>query len=216
MSHLLVENINPTLTESKRDSTGKWMIEGVFLQADLKNRNGRLYPKPVLSEAVQKYNSDYISQNRALGELNHPPRPKVDAGLAVIKIESLSEDGSNWNGKATLINTQQGQNLAALLDAGVKLGVSSRALGSLKESNGVNVVQNDLAIYAVDVVTDPSAPDAWVNALMEETEWVYCNDTNTYMLAEELKTTIETASRRDREQRILESWDRYCKHLKLR
>ena len=95
MSNLLIEEVDPLLTESKKDPTGKWIIEGVFLQANLKNRNGRLYPKPVLSEAVNKYHTDYISQNRALGELNHPPRPKVDPGLAVIKIEPLKEDGNN-------------------------------------------------------------------------------------------------------------------------
>lgn len=216
MSNLLIEEVNPLLTESKKDNSGKWIIEGIFAQAGIKNRNGRLYPPPVLKEAVEKYHQDYISQNRALGELNHPPRPKVDPGLAVIKIESLSEDGNNWNGRARLIDTQQGKNLQALLDAEVKVGVSTRALGSIKESQGVNVVQGDLALFSVDVVLEPSAPDAWMNALMEETEWVYCNDTKTYMLAEELKSSIESSSRRDREQKILESWDRYCKHLKLR
>lgn len=213
--NLLIEDINPLLTESKKDSAGKWMIEGIFCQGGIKNKNGRLYPPPVLKEAVGKYHTEYISQNRALGELNHPPRPKVDPGLAVIKINSLTEDGNNWVGKATLLNTQQGLNLQALLEADVKVGVSTRALGSLKESGGVNVVQGDLVLGAVDCVLEPSAPDAWVSAIMEETEWVYLKDTNTYVLAEELKTNIKKASRTEREQKILESWFKYCKHLKF-
>ncbi len=214
--HLLVEEINPMLTESKKDSSGKWIIESIMMQSNVKNRNGRVYPKPVLDEAANKYVEEYVSQNRALGELNHPTsRHTVDPSLAVIKIESLKENGNDWTGKASLIGTQQGQNLAALLEAGVKLGISSRALGSIKESSGVNVV-NTLELYALDVVANPSAPSAWLDALMEETEWVFCKDTKTYMLAEEIKHQIKKATSKNLEATVLNAWNRYCKQLNLR
>lgn len=216
MSNLLIEEVNPLLTESKKDNSGKWIIEGVFAQAAVKNRNGRVYPPEVLKEAVGKYKTDYVSQHRALGELLHPNRATVDPSLAVIKIDSLDEDGHNWNGRATLLNTQQGKNLQALLEAGVKVGVSTRALGTLKESNGVNIVQSDLSLRSVDVVLDPSAPDAWVNAIMEETETIYCPNENCYMLAEEIKQQIKKSSSKNLEATVLNAWNRYCKQLNLR
>lgn len=215
MSNLLIEEIDPMLTEAKQTSSGKWYINSIFAQSNVKNRNGRIYPKPVLSEAINKYQEDYISQSRALGELQHPNRPKVDPSLAVIKIENLNEDGNNWSGKALVLDTTNGKNLQALLSAGVKLGISSRALGTLRESNGVNVVQSDLQLYAFDVVSDPSAPDAWVNAIMEEYEPIYCPSGQCYVLSEEIKNKIKKASSKDLEKTILNAWKIYCKNLNL-
>ena len=215
-STLLIEEVNPLLTESKKDKSGKWIMEGVFLQAAVQNRNKRIYPKEVLGEAVGKYHKEYITQNRALGELQHPTnRAKVDPSLAVIKIESIKEDGNNYHGKAIVLNTDQGRNLQALLEAGVKLGVSSRALGSIRESNGISVVQNDLELFAIDVVADPSAPDAWVSALMEEKETIFCPQGGCYMLTEELKKSINKASKNNLEEEILKAWKIYCNYLKL-
>lgn len=211
MSNLLIEEVNPTLTQIKKDKSGKWILEGVFLQASIQNRNRRVYPKPVLSEAVGKYNTDWVVQHRALGELQHPQRHKVEPDLAVIKIQSLVEDGNNYMGKAVVLNTDKGRNLQALLEEGVKLGVSSRALGSLRESNGVNIVQSDLELFAIDVVTEPSAPDAWVNAIMEEKETIFCPSGNCYLLAEEIKRDIKCSSKKNLEETILKSWNKYLK-----
>lgn len=208
--------IEETLTESRKEDS-KWYISGIYLQADVKNRNGRLYPKPVLSESVSKYNDKYILNNMALGETNHPKdRIKVDPDLASIKIIELKEDNNNYLGKALVLGTTRGKNLQALLEDDVKLGVSSRALGSLRESDGVKIVQNDLELYAIDVVSDPSAPDAYVSAVMEERyDWLYCDDEKCYMLMEEAKCKMNNIkNKEEREQLIIENWNRYLSALK--
>lgn len=160
------------LTEGS-DAGKRTYIQGVFMQAEKKNRNGRVYPKKFLSEAVERYNSEYVSDNRALGELNHPNSPTVNPERACIMIESLKWDNDNVIGKAKVLSTPMGKILESLIHDGVKIGVSSRALGSLKESNGVKYVQNDLVLNAIDAVYDPSAHDAFVTGLMEQAEWIY-------------------------------------------
>jgi len=217
MSIILSEEVTLLESSTKKGKDGKWFIEGIFLQGNIKNRNNRVYPMDVLDEAVGKFDSEYIKKNRALGELGHPEgrhRPKQDE--AVIKIVSLVKEGSNYIGKAKVLNTHAGKNLQALLEDEVNIGgVSSRALGTLRESNGVNVVQGDLEFFAIDVVSDPSAPDAWVNAIMEEKEAIYCPNGQCYILAEEIKNKINKTSKKDLEKVILESWKQYCKKLKL-
>jgi len=209
--------IEESLGESIKKDNGRWYIEGVYLQADVKNRNGRLYPKPVLSESVTKFQSDYIDTKTAVGETNHPKdRIKSDFNQASIKIISLKEDGNNFIGKALVLNNDRGKNLQALLDDDIRIGVSSRALGSLRESNGVKIVQNDLVIYGIDVVSDPSAPDAYVSAVMEERyDWVFCDDEKCYMLMEEAKCTMKNVkNKEDREKAIMENWNKFLKTLK--
>ena len=150
-------------------------IEGIFLQGDLQNRNGRMYPMATLRKEVQRYNENHIQKGRALGELGHPEGPTVNLDRVSHKIVSLKESGSNFIGKAKLLNTPMGNIAKSLIDEGVKLGVSSRGIGSLKPTReGVQVVSDDFMLStAADIVADPSAPDAFVEGIMEGREWVW-------------------------------------------
>ena len=150
-------------------------IEGIFLQGDLQNRNGRMYPMATLRKEVYRYNENHIQKGRALGELGHPEGPTVNLDRVSHKIVSLKESGSNFIGKAKLLNTPMGNIAKSLIDEGVKLGVSSRGIGSLKPTReGVQVVSDDFMLStAADIVADPSAPDAFVEGIMEGKEWVW-------------------------------------------
>lgn len=154
-------------------------IEGIFAQADLKNRNGRVYPKFVLERAINEYNEKYVKTNRALGELNHPVQPSVDPERACIKINSLTWNGSNVLGKAQVLTTPKGQILEALIHDGVKLGVSTRGLGSVKKAKfgneSVSMVGDDYQIRAIDVVHNPSGIDCFVDGILENVEFYYEN-----------------------------------------
>ena len=150
-------------------------IEGVFLQGNIKNRNGRMYPMETLSREVKRYNETFVNKGRALGELGHPDGPTVNLDRVSHKITSLTEDGNNFKGKAQILNTPMGKIASSLLDEGVMLGVSSRGVGSLKTTNeGHKVVGEDFMLAtAADIVADPSAPDAFVSGIMEGKEWVW-------------------------------------------
>jgi hypothetical protein len=151
-------------------------IQGVFLQSEITNRNGRMYPKSVLDREVKNYNEKYIKTNRALGELGHPEGPTVNLDRVSHKITELKEDGNNFVGKAKLLDTPMGNIAKNLLGEGVKLGVSSRGMGTLKRENGASVVGEDFMLAtAADIVSDPSAPDAFVEGIMEGKEWVWEN-----------------------------------------
>ena len=151
-------------------------IQGVFLQSEITNRNGRMYPKSVLAREVKNYNEKYIKTNRALGELGHPEGPTVNLDRVSHKITELKEDGNNFVGKAKLLDTPMGNIAKNLLGEGVKLGVSSRGMGTLKRENGASVVGEDFMLAtAADIVSDPSAPDAFVEGIMEGKEWVWEN-----------------------------------------
>lgn len=174
----------------------QYFIEGIFLQADIKNRNGRLYPSDVLRAETNRYIKEYVETNRALGELGHPTNPSINLDRVSHKITSLREDGSNIIGRAKVMDTPFGKIVKNLMDEGVKLGVSSRGLGSLREKNGTKVVCEDFRlITAADIVADPSAPDAFVSNLMENKEWVWENG----KLVErevEIKSVINTMTRK--------------------
>lgn len=173
---LLIERSDDVSVLTEQTEAGKQLfIEGVFAQAEVRNGNGRLYPKAVLEKAVDQYQEKYISKRRALGELNHPERPFADPAEAAFLIESMTWQGNSVIGKAKVMNTPKGQIVKALLESGFNLGVSTRGLGSLKESNGLKVVQSDLMLTAVDGVDGPSAPDAYVTALTESVSWVEKN-----------------------------------------
>lgn len=165
------------LTEAASDGKKFMYIHGIFMQAEKKNRNGRVYPKGILEEAVEIFNKDFVLKNRALGELNHPPRLNVDPSEACHLITELSWDGSNVLGKARILEgTPKGAILKGLVEGGVCMGVSSRAAGSVKKNRqGINEVQKDLRLSTVDAVSDPSAPDAFVQGLMEGVSWIYEN-----------------------------------------
>ena len=173
---LITEEISNVkfITEGK-GSKKKMYIEGVFLQGDLKNRNGRMYPVNTLAKEVNRYNEAFVAKGRALGELGHPDGPTVNLDRVSHKITSLRQEGNNFVGKAQILNTPMGKIASSLLDEGVKLGVSSRGIGSLKMTReGVNVVGDDFMLAtAADIVADPSAPDAFVEGIMEGKDWVW-------------------------------------------
>lgn len=173
MAKLLVETShNVELLHETTSKGSQLFIEGIFAQAEVQNRNKRFYSRPIMETAVQKYIDSFVSKRRALGELNHPDRPFVDPREAAILIESLQWDGNNVIGKAKVLNTPQGQIVAGLLEGGFNMGVSTRGLGTLKESRGMKHVQSDYTLTAVDCVDLPSGPDCYVNALTESVEWV--------------------------------------------
>mgnify|MGYP001368345655 FL=1 len=162
------------ITEGK-GSSKKLYIEGVFLQGNIKNRNGRMYPVETLAREVNRYNEAFVGKGRALGELGHPDGPTVNLDRVSHKITSLVQEGDNFKGKAQLLNTPMGKIASSLLDEGVMLGVSSRGVGSLREDrNGCKVVGEDFMLAtAADIVADPSAPDAFVSGIMEGKEWIW-------------------------------------------
>jgi len=167
----LTEDVQYILEE--KDGKKELFIEGVFLQSNLKNRNGRVYPKEIMAKEVARYTEDCINKNRALGELGHPDGPTVNLDRVSHMIVSLKEDGDNWVGKAKVLDTPMGKIAAGLIEAGCQLGVSSRGLGSIREKSGISEVQDDFMLAtAADIVSDPSAPDAFVQGIMESREWV--------------------------------------------
>jgi hypothetical protein len=192
---LITEEISNVqiITEGK-GANKKLYIEGVFLQGDIKNRNGRMYPMETLSREVKRYNETFVKKGRALGELGHPDGPTVNLDRVSHKITSLVQEGSNFRGKAQILNTPMGKIASSLLDEGVMLGVSSRGVGSLRTTNeGHKVVGEDFMLAtAADIVADPSAPDAFVQGIMEGKEWVWEGGILREQLAETTKKKIET------------------------
>ena len=192
---LITEEISNVqiITEGK-GANKKLYIEGVFLQGDIKNRNGRMYPMETLSREVKRYNETFVKKGRALGELGHPDGPTVNLDRVSHKITSLVQEGSNFRGKAQILNTPMGKIASSLLDEGVMLGVSSRGVGSLKMTNeGHKVVGEDFMLAtAADIVADPSAPDAFVQGIMEGKEWVWEGGILREQLAEQTKKRINT------------------------
>lgn len=168
------DTLNVEVLTEQTESGKQLYIEGIFAQAEVKNGNKRIYPKGVMESAVQQYIDTYVSNRRALGELNHPDRPFVDPAEAAILIESLSWEGNNVIGKAKVLNTPKGQVISGLLEGGFNLGVSTRGLGSLRESNGIKVVQSDYLMTAIDAVDGPSGPNCFVKPIVES-NWVNRN-----------------------------------------
>jgi len=185
------------LTEAKSDGTKKYSIEGVFMSADQKNRNGRIYPFNVMDKAVTKYILEQVQNGRAVGELNHPEGPTVNLDKVSHKIEKLDWSGKDVVGKATILNTPMGKIVEGLLEGGVKLGVSTRGMGSLQRCDDAMVVKPDFLLNAVDIVQDPSAPSAFVNGIMEGVEWVWNNGIIEAQTIEKMETEIKKAPRAD-------------------
>ena len=185
-------DITTYITEDKKGNKSH-VIEGVFMQADAKNRNGRIYEKKILEAAVNKYVKEQVSTGRAVGELNHPEGPTVNLDKVSHKITDLKWEGSNVVGKASILKTPMGQIVEGLLEGGVKLGVSSRGMGSLVQKNGTNYVGKDFMLATVDIVQDPSAPEAFVNGIMEGVEWVWDNGILKAQDIEIIETEIKTA-----------------------
>ena len=165
-----VEQDIGVIVEKKENGEKSYMIEGVFAQAEQKNRNGRIYPRPIMEKAVGKYVQDQVSQKRAVGELNHPDGPTVNLDKVSHLITDLQWEGNDVIGKASILDTPNGKIVKGLLDGGVKLGVSTRGMGSLESKNGTMYVKDDYILNTVDIVQDPSAPAAFVNGIMEGVE----------------------------------------------
>jgi hypothetical protein len=198
------------------ESNGKknLYIEGIFLQGDIKNRNGRVYPFNVLVREVGRYNENYISAGRALGELGHPDGPTVNLDRVSHKIVSLKAEGSNFIGKAQILSTPMGSIAKNLLESGVKLGVSSRGMGSIEEKNGANYVRDDFMLStAADIVSDPSAPDAFVNGIMEGKEWVWDNGVLKEARVAKYKRYISESTRKNIEKRSLKVFEDFLFNL---
>tara|TARA_B100000003_G_C10861306_1_gene343162 strand:+ start:250 stop:894 length:645 start_codon:yes stop_codon:yes gene_type:complete len=188
------ENIE-VITEEK--GSGKdYKIRGIFLQGDIKNRNGRVYPVSVLSKEVNRYNKEFVEKKRAFGELGHPDGPTVNLERVSHMITSLKPEGRNFIGEAKIMDTPYGKIVKNLIDEGAQLGVSSRGMGSMKQVNGKNVINNDFYLAtAADIVADPSAPDAFVEGIMEGKEWVWDNGVLKSMEVEKYKEEIEKTRR---------------------
>ena len=194
------------IIEEKEGKGKSYFIEGVFLQSDLQNRNKRMYPESVMDKEVARYMKEQVENNRAYGELGHPDTPSINLDRVSHLIVDLRKEGKNYIGKAKILETPMGNIAKGLLDGGANLGVSSRALGSLKQNNeGVQVVQDDFMLStAADIVADPSAPDAFVRGIMESKEWVFVDGKFVEKHIDEVKRVIrQTSSRNLEEAKIL-------------
>lgn len=187
-----VENDLSYLTEEKNGKK-QYIIEGIFMQADSKNRNGRIYPKATMEAAVDKYMTEQVSKGRAVGELNHPEGPTINLDKVSHKITDLRWEGNNVVGKAQILDTPMGQIVKGLMEGGVQLGVSSRGMGSLVQKGGINYVNKDFQLATVDIVQDPSAPEAFVNGIMEGVEWIWDNGILKAQEIEQFETEIKEA-----------------------
>jgi len=201
------------LSEEKNGKKSHF-IEGVFLQSEIKNKNGRVYPQGVLAREVAKYDENHIQKGRALGELGHPEGPSINLDRVSHKIESLKESGNNFIGRAKILDTPMGNIAKNLIDEGVRLGVSSRGMGSLKEKDGVNFVADDFMLAtAADIVADPSAPDAFVDGIMEGKEWVWDNGILKESAVVQIKQEIDQATLINLQERKVSAFSKFLKSL---
>lgn len=200
------------LNEGK-EGTKDLYISGIFAEAELKNRNGRIYPKAVMERAINKYVEDYVSKKRAIGELSHPEnRPMPKPEFASHLITELRMDGTTVYGKAKVLNTPQGQILRGLLEGGVQMGVSTRALGSLREGkDGTKIVEDDFQLFAIDAVSDPSSINAWVDAINESAEWVITGDGRVFE-----KTRTEVKKGKINEEKALAMFQKFLTEIQSR
>lgn len=199
------------ITEEK-DGKKAYFIEGVFMQSDIKNRNGRVYPTGVLVKEAMRYNKEFVESNRAMGELGHPEGPQLNLDRVSHIIKEMKVDGKNIWGKAKVMDTPYGKIVKNMIDEGVKFGVSSRGVGSLKTTkDGINEVQSDFNLAAVDIVADPSAPDAFVEGVMEGKDWVYEN--GNWRQVETIKQVIKRTSKRDLEEAKLQAFNAFLRGL---
>lgn len=180
------------ITEASDDGKKNYFIEGIFMQGDLKNRNGRVYPSEILEKEMSRYSENFIKTKRALGELGHPNGPQINGDRVSHLITEMRRDGSNFYGKAKILSTPMGEIVKTFIDEGVKVGVSTRGLGSVKPSKtGIMEVQDDFHLATVDVVTDPSGPDCFVNGIMENTEYYYDITSGNWRIAEKLESVVK-------------------------
>ena len=201
------------ITEQNEDGNKNYKIKGIFMQADIKNKNGRVYPMEILQKEVKRYNKEFINEKRAYGELGHPEGPTVNLERASHMITALYPDGKNFVGEAKVLSTPMGNIVKSLMDEGAKLGVSSRGMGSLEQKNGANYVRDDFYLAtAADIVSDPSAPSAFVEGIMEGKEWVW---THGALLEADLVEMKERINTKIRKKQALEQNIEFAKFLKM-
>ena len=197
ISEFTENNLEFITEQDKKTGKKNYKIQGIFAQAETKNRNGRIYPMPIMEKALKKYDTEQVQKGRAVGELNHPEGPTVNLDKVSHKINKLEFQGNDIVGEASILETPMGQIVKGLLDGGVTFGVSTRGMGSLSQRNDAMVVNSDYILNAVDIVQDPSAPGAFVNGIMEGVEWVWNNGIIEAQTLEKMETEIKQAPRAD-------------------
>ena len=206
--------IEPVIVEENEKGEKDYFIEGVFMQADIKNRNGRVYPKEVMKKEVDRYCKEFVDKGRAFGESVHPDGPTINLDKVSHMITKLEEDGSNFMGRAKILSTPNGQIVRNLINDGAKLGVSSRGLGSLEQRGGAQYVKGDFQLAtAADIVADPSAPEAFVEGIMEGVEWVYESGVLKAQDIEVMQTKLRTAKMNKLEETKLNMWKKFVENL---
>ena len=206
--------ISPVIVEGKEDGKKDYFIEGIFMQSEIKNRNGRIYPKEVIQKEVKRYNKEFVDKKRAFGELGHPEGPTINLDKVSHMITKLEEDGNNFVGRAKILSTPNGQIVKNLIDDGAKLGVSSRGLGSLESKGNAQYVKDDFQLAtAGDIVADPSAPEAFVEGIMEGVEWVYESGILKAKDIDEMQKEMKTARLNKLEETKLNLWKRFVENL---
>jgi hypothetical protein len=202
------------ITEQDSNGKKKFALKGIFMQAEIKNRNGRVYPFEVLNKEVERHNKEFIEQNRAYGELGHPDGPTVNLDKVSHMVTSLKPDGKNFIGEAKVMSTPMGEIVKNIMDDGGKLAVSSRGMGSLTKKNGANYVNDDFYLAtAADIVADPSAPQAFVEGIMEGKEWIWDNGILREAEVQQIKEKVEKSSRKDREQTLVSAFEDFITKL---
>src|SRR5210317_436168 len=213
---LITEEIEQAeyIVEEAANGKKNYSIKGIFMQSDVKNRNGRVYPKEILQKEVLRYNREFIEKKRAFGELGHPDGPTVNLERVSHMINALYPEGSNFIGEARVLDTPYGKIVKSLIDEGARLGVSSRGMGTLANVGGANVVKDDFYLAtAADIVADPSAPDAFVEGIMEGKEWVWDNGILKEAEVKELKLQVESKERMARAEKNAQVFESFLKKL---
>jgi len=206
--------LTPVIVEENEKGEKDYFIEGIFMQSQIKNRNGRVYPKDVMLKEVNRYRKDFIDNKRAFGELGHPEGPTINLDRVSHLITSLEEDGNDFVGRAKILSTPNGQIVKNLIDDGARLGVSSRGLGSLEQKGDAQVVKGDFQLAtAADIVADPSAPEAFVEGIMEGVEWVMENGILKQVQMDEMQRELRSARKSQLEETKLNIWKRFVESL---
>ena len=206
--------VEPVIVESNENGKKDYFIEGIFMQSEIKNRNGRIYPKEVIQKEVKRYNKEFVEQDRAFGELGHPEGPTINLDKVSHMITKLEEDGNNFVGRAKILSTPNGQIVKNLIDDGAKLGVSSRGLGSLESKGNAQYVKDDFQLAtAGDIVADPSAPEAFVEGIMEGVEWIYENGRLKAYDIDQMQKELKSARSNKLQETKLNLWKRFVESL---
>ena len=206
--------VEPVIVEQNEKGQKEYFIEGPFMQAEIKNRNGRVYPKDVMKKEVNRYVKEFVEKDRAFGELGHPEGPTINLDKVSHMITKLEQDGKNFMGRAKILTTPNGQIVRNLINDGAKLGVSSRGLGSLETRGGAQVVKDDFQLAtAADIVADPSAPEAFVEGIMEGVEWYYDSGILKMKDAEQMRKELRTAKTSKLQETKLNLWKKFVENL---